>query len=245
MPDVIPDGAMARKTDRVLRYPGLKEDVYVPRFRPDSSILSELGISPDHLVVTVRPPATEAHYHNPESEILFAETLRLLSSHPNVRAVTLPRNARQAEQLRAEWSEQISSGRMLVPSAPLDGLNLIWFSDLVISGGGTMNREAAALGVPVYSIFRGKIGAVDRYLAETGRLILIENTREVHSKIKLVRWDRPAQPEDRDCPVLQCIVGNVLSVLASNDRGRSTPSQLPKRQVPDSEQAASAAPVRW
>ncbi|MGD0568386.1 MAG: DUF354 domain-containing protein [Candidatus Sulfotelmatobacter sp.] len=245
MPDVIPDRAMARKTDRVLRYPGLKEDVYVPRFRPDRSILSKLGISPDHLVVTVRPPATEAHYHNPESETLFAETLRLLSSHPNVRAVTLPRNARQGEQLRAEWSELISSGQMLVPSAPLDGLNLIWFSDLVISGGGTMNREAAALGVPVYSIFRGKIGAVDRYLAETGRLILIENTSEVHSKIKLVRWDRPVQPEDRDCPVLQCIVDNVLSVLASNDRGRSTPSKLPKRQIPNSDQAESAAPVRW
>jgi len=193
----------------------------------------------------VRPPATEAHYHNPESEILFAETLRLLSSHPDVRAVTLPRNARQGEQLRAEWSELISSGRMLVPSAPLDGLNLIWFSDLVISGGGTMNREAAALGVPVYSIFRGKIGAVDRYLAETGRLILIENTSEVHSKIKLVHWDRPAQPEDRDCPVLECIVGNVLSVLASNDRGHNTPLPLPRRQVPNSDQAEPAAPVRW
>jgi predicted glycosyltransferase len=46
-------------------------------------------------------------------------------------------------------------------------LNLIWYSDLVISGGGTMNREAAALGVPVYSIFLGKSGAVDRYLSST------------------------------------------------------------------------------
>ena len=150
--------------------------------------------------------------------MLFAETLRLLSSHPHVRAVTLPRNARQGQQLRAEWAELISSGRMLVPSAPLDGLNLIWFSDLVISGGGTMNREAAALGVPVYSIFRGKIGAVDRYLAENGRLILIENTNDVHTKIKLVRWNRPDKPEDRNCPVLQCIVGNILSVLKSQDR---------------------------
>jgi hypothetical protein len=107
-----------------------------------------------------------------------------------------------------------------VPTAPLDGLNLIWFSDLVISGGGTMNREAAALGVPVYSIFRGKIGAVDRYLAENGRLIMIENVSDIHSKIKLVRWNRPAKPEDRNCPVLQCIVENILSVLESNDKGR-------------------------
>ena len=225
MPDVIPDGAMARKTDTVLRYPGLKEDVYVPRFRPDLSIFSRLGISRDDLVVTVRPPATEAHYHNPESEILFAETMRLLSCNPQVRAVTLPRNARQGQQLKSDWSDLISSGRMLIPSAPLDGLNLIWFSDLVVSGGGTMNREAAALGVPVYSIFRGTIGAVDRYLAENGRLTMIENTGDVHTKIKLVRWNRPAKPEDRNCPVLQCIVGNILSVLESKDRGRD-PLQL-------------------
>jgi predicted glycosyltransferase len=225
MPDVIPDGAMARKTDTVLRYPGLKEDVYVPRFRPDLSIFSRLGISRDDLVVTVRPPATEAHYHNPESEILFAETMRLLSCNPQVRAVTLPRNARQGQQLKSDWSDLISSGRMLIPNAPLDGLNLIWFSDLVVSGGGTMNREAAALGVPVYSIFRGTIGAVDRYLAENGRLTMIENTGDVHTKIKLVRWNRPAKPEDRNCPVLQCIVGNILSVLESKDRGRD-PLQL-------------------
>jgi predicted glycosyltransferase len=220
MPDVIPDGVMASKKDRVLRYPGLKEDVYIPRFTPDPSILPQLGISKDNLVVTVRPPATEAHYHNPESEILFAETLRLLSSHPHVRVVTLPRNAKQGQQLRADWSDLISSGQMLVPTAPLDGLNLIWFSDLVISGGGTMNREAAALGVPVYSIFRGKIGGVDRYLAENGRLILIESVSDIHAKIKLVRWNRPAMPEDRNCPVLQCIVGGILSVLESKDRGR-------------------------
>jgi predicted glycosyltransferase len=216
---------MARKTDTVLRYPGLKEDVYVPRFRPDLSIFSRLGISRDDLVVTVRPPATEAHYHNPESEILFAETMRLLSCNPQVRAVTLPRNARQGQQLKSDWSDLISSGRMLIPNAPLDGLNLIWFSDLVVSGGGTMNREAAALGVPVYSIFRGTIGAVDRYLAENGRLTMIENTGDVHTKIKLVRWNRPAKPEDRNCPVLQCIVGNILSVLESKDRGRD-PLQL-------------------
>ena len=221
MPDVIPEGAMVRKTDTVMRYPGLKEDVYVPRFRPDPTILTQLGISPDELVVTLRPPATEAHYHNPESEILFAETMRLLSANPRVRAVTLPRNARQGQQLRADWSELIASGQMLVPDKPVDGLNLIWFSDLVVSGGGTMNREAAALGVPVYSIFRGKIGAVDRYLAETGRLTMLESIDDVRTKIELVRWNRPAEPKDRNSPVLQCIVASILSVLDSGGLKRA------------------------
>jgi predicted glycosyltransferase len=229
MPDVIPEGAMVRKTDTVMRYPGLKEDVYVPRFRPDPTILTQLGISPDELVVTLRPPATEAHYHNPESEILFAETMRLLSANPRVRAVTLPRNARQGQQLRADWSELIASGQMLVPDKPVDGLNLIWFSDLVVSGGGTMNREAAALGVPVYSIFRGKIGAVDRYLAETGRLTMLESIDDVRTKIELVRWNRPAEPKDRNSPVLQCIVASILSVLDSGGLKRARlPLQIAK-----------------
>jgi predicted glycosyltransferase len=228
MPEVIPDGAMCKRKDRALRYPGLKEDVYVPQFQPDPSILNQLGISRDELVVTLRPPATEAHYHNPESEILFAETLRLLGSKPNVRAVTLPRNGRQGQQLREEWRELIATGRMVVPSSPVNGLNLVWFSDLVVSGGGTMNREAAALGVPVYSIFRGKIGAVDRYLEQHGRMTMIENTDDVHTKIKLTRWNRPAKPDTRNRPALRCIVSNIVSVLDA--AGGRRPVQSPRQE---------------
>ena len=212
-PDIIPDKVMSRKTGRTLKYPGLKEDVYVPRFRPDPSILARLGISPHDLVITLRPPATEAHYHNPESEKLFAATLRLFADRTDVRAVTLPRNAKQSEQLRNEWSGLIAAGRMIIPDAPLDGLNLIWFSDLVISGGGTMNREAAALGVPVYSIFRGKIGAVDQSLAKEGRLILIENVEDVRTKIVLARRNRTANPENHHRPALSTIVDNVVAIL--------------------------------
>ena len=228
MPDLIPDGVMTRKSERILRYPGLKEDVYVPRFQPDPSILSQLGISPDDLVVTVRPPATEAHYHNPQSDVLFAETMRLLGSTPHVKAVTLPRNARQAHQLRQDWPELIVSGSMVIPSTPVDGLNLVWFSDLVVSGGGTMNREAAALGVPVYSIFRGKIGAVDRRLAEQGRLTLIETPREVRSKIKLSRWNRPPRPDNHNRPALQSILNSIALALGVNNPG------LPKTSKPAS-----------
>ena len=226
MPDVIPAGAMSKKQARVLRYPGLKEDVYVPGFRPDPSILNQLGISHDELVVAIRPPATEAHYHNPESEVLFAETMRFLGSIPKVRAVTLPRNGRQAEQLRKDWKELIADGRMIIPSSPVDGLNLIWFSEFVVSGGGTMNREAAALGVPVYSIFRGKIGAVDRYLAEQGRMTLIERPEEVATKIKVCRWNRPSQPDGRSRPALHYIVNCVMSVLAAKDPRLSVHSQV-------------------
>lgn len=212
MPDIIPDGAMSRKTTGILKYPGLKEDVYVPRFQPDASILKQLGIAPGNLVVTLRPPANEAHYHNPESEILFAETLRYLTQTPGVKAVVLPRNERQAQQVRSDWSELIRSGQIIVPPA-VNGLNLIWFSDLVISGGGTMNREAAALGVPVYSVFRGKIGAVDRYLVENSRLVLIESVQDIAGKIKLVRWNRPSKPDANNRLALPTVVESVVSIV--------------------------------
>jgi hypothetical protein len=192
-PEIIPNTTMNGKPGRTLTYPGLKEDVYIPQFQPDPSILQELGISSDEIVVTLRPPATEAHYHNPEADELFVAALELFSAHPNIRAVTLPRSVRQAAELKQRWADLIASGQMIIPASPVDGLNLIWFSDLVVSGGGTMNREAAALEIPVYSIFRGKIGAVDRYLADSGRLMLLESVEDVRTKIQLRRREKPLE----------------------------------------------------
>lgn len=217
-PDVIPDRAIGKRSERRLKYPGLKEDVYAHRLQPNPSVLTDLGISQTDLVVTLRPPATEAHYHNPESETLFAETLRMLENKSHVRVVTLPRNERQKKQLQSEWAALIATGRMVIPKGPLDGMNLIWFSDLVISGGGTMNREAAALGVPVYSIFRGKIGAVDRYLTDCGRLTLIESVEDVRTKIVLTRWNRPIKPESVVRPALRSIVDSLVGILEGQCR---------------------------
>jgi uncharacterized protein len=213
-PEVVPNGAMSRRPERVLKYPGLKEDVYVPGFQPDPTILEQLRVTKGGLVVTLRPPATEAHYHNHESDILFAETLKFLD-RPHVTTVTLPRSLNQCQALRKQWPDLIASGRMVIPDAAVDGLNLIWFSDLVISGGGTMNREAAALGCPVYSIFRGKIGAVDHYLAEQGRLTLIDNVGDIQKKIALERWNRPSKPNRKSRPALQTIVRNITMILNS------------------------------
>lgn len=214
-PDVIPNTAMGAKARNHLKYPGLKEDVYSHRLQPNPTVLRALGIQPHELVVTLRPPATEAHYHNPESEVLFDATVRMLQKRADVRAVTLPRNDRQKKQLQRDWPGMIAKGQMIIPDAPLDGMNLIWFSDLVVSGGGTMNREAAALGVPVYSIFRGKLGAVDRYLADSGRMTLIEKAEDVETKIALTRWNRPAEPGKAIRPALKSIVNDLIRIVES------------------------------
>jgi hypothetical protein len=191
-PEVINDPELARHFKRGLRgYPGLKEDVYVWSFRPDPSFLKKLDLHEDDIVATIRPPATEAHYHNPESERLFFEVVEFLGRTPNVRMIILPRNERtQRELVYRTWPGWCEEGKIIVPDQALNGLDLIWHSDFVVSGGGTMNREAAALGVPVFSIFRGKTGAVDRYLADKGRLTLIESAEEVRSKIRPIRRDK-------------------------------------------------------
>ena len=216
MPEVIFQNAASHQNARAMKYPGLKENVYVEHFVPDPGLRSRLGIADSDLMVTVRPPASEAHYHNPESDDLFRAVMDFLAQKPEVRAVVLPRNDRQAGSIRNTWKGLIESGKIIIPDHVVDGLSLLWFSDLAISGGGTMNREAAALGVPVYSIFRGTIGEVDRYLARTGRLVLIEKAGDIRAKIRLRRWDRPKSPAIGRTSTLSVIVDNVASILEPN-----------------------------
>ncbi len=215
MPELIYREGNSQHNERALKYPGLKEDVYVPRFCPDPGIRSRLGVSDQEVMVTVRPPASEAHYHNPKSDDLFHAVIDILGQKPEVRMVLLPRYEPQAVSIRNVWPELIKSGKVVILDHVVNGLNLLWYSDLVISGGGTMNREAAALGVPVYSIFRGKIGAVDHYLARTGRLVLLESTEDILRRVNLSRRERPATPRTDDHRTLDTIVENIVSIVES------------------------------
>lgn len=213
-PEVIPDRAIANDTNHTLKYPGIKEDIYVPSFKPDPTILNRLGIKKEDLVVTIRPPATEAHYHNPESEKLFSEVVEFLGHKPDVQMVILPRNEKkQTAMIKKTWSEWFATGKIIIPEHVVNGLNLIWHSDFVVSGGGTMNREAAALGVPVYSIFRGKICAVDQYLSDNGRLTLLESVEDVKTKVKIVSRDKSIKFHQGNRGALEAIMGHLVEIL--------------------------------
>lgn len=212
LPEVIPAANVKFDPERILRYPGIKEDVYVPSFRPDPAIIKELDLPADAVIATVRPPATEAHYHNPEGEQLFFDSMEfLLRNIKKTKVVALPRTERQGEFIRARWAGAFAKGTLAIPEKIVNGLNLIWHSDLVISGGGTINREAAALGVPVYSIFQGKIGAVDRYLADSGRLTLIKD----NSRLRLISVSKRKHPASvsRERSALETIVGGISEIM--------------------------------
>ena len=217
-PEIIPLDYSSVDGKRYLKYPGIKEDVYLPSFHPDPQLRSRLGIAPDELLVTVRPPATEAHYHNPEAEGLLTATLEKFSKMQGARVLLLPRNKNQEKELRAAWPSEIASGKIVIPAHVEDGMNLIWNSDLVVSGGGTMNREAAAMGVPVYSIFRGPIGAVDRFLESQGRLVLLENVEQVQTKIRAVRRDKDViSLSHQKSPALQTILQHISNIAESKN----------------------------
>jgi len=179
LPEILPDellGELGLKPGRLAKYPGLKEEVYLGDLAPDSSVLTGLDITGDPIIVVVRPPATVAHYHNPLSEEIVQKILDRLSDTKNAVGIITPRTKEQAQSIRASLRNP-SNFRIL--DKPVNGLNLIAHADLVVGGGGTMNREAAMLGVPVYSVFTGKVGTIDNALSEQGKLTLVRSLDDV------------------------------------------------------------------
>jgi predicted glycosyltransferase len=165
-PDAIPverleaAGAQRRK---LFLYPGLKEDYYLADFRPDGAVLGDLGIGSEDLIAVVRPPPDTSEYH--ERNTLYDQVLDRLAASEGVVAVVIPRTTEQADRLRRRGGD-----RLVVPDRAIDAQSLIAYADLVVSAGGTMNREAVALGTPVYTIFTGRLGAVDEQLISAGLL---------------------------------------------------------------------------
>jgi predicted glycosyltransferase len=149
---------------KLLRYAGLKEEYYLADFEPDPSVLDRLDIDRSRVLVVLRPPPDVSLYHR-QSNPLFPQTLDYLGAHDGVRAVVLPRTEEQRQFVRG-----LVLPSVVVPERAVDAQSLIALADLVVSAGGTMNREAAALGVPVYTTYGGRLGGVDEQLIREGRL---------------------------------------------------------------------------
>jgi predicted glycosyltransferase len=167
VPDSIPDERLARfgvRPPKLLRYPGLKEEYYLADFEPDPGVLDRWQIDRERVLVVLRPPPDVSLYHR-HSNPLFPQTLDFLGELETVHAVVLPRTDEQREFVR-----QHALPSVIVPDRAVDAQSLIALADVVVSAGGTMNREAAALGVPVYTTYGGRLGGVDEELIRQGRL---------------------------------------------------------------------------
>lgn len=182
IPSIIPEERLRKagiSMKKVVRYNGFKEEMYLSEFKPDPAFRNSLGIPHNSILVTVRPPSLTSNYHNPRSEKLFVESIAYFTSFDNVYCLLVNRTPKELSIIPEDILKNKDNFRVLEYS--VDGLQLLWNSDIFMSGGGTMNREAALLGVPAYSIFAGKRPYIDEYLSDSGKLHWVERTIDIHN----------------------------------------------------------------
>jgi predicted glycosyltransferase len=174
VPDAIPPERIARygaTPPKLVQYEGLKEEYYLADFEPDRRILDAFDLDPARVLVVLRPPPDVSLYHR-HSNPLFPQTLDFVGTRDDVHAIVLPRTDEQRD-----FVSGLGLPSVIVPEHAVDAQSLIALADLVVSAGGTMNREAAALGVPVYTTYGGRLGGVDEALIREGRLVPLSDPR--------------------------------------------------------------------
>lgn len=176
IPDAIPAEALLQyggRPEKVDRYPGLKEEYYLADFQPNPQVIDDLGLDVSKIIVVLRTPPSMAAYHRMENT-LFDEFLRAIANCGDVQGVALLRTQDQRADAEAPGAKNL-----IIPEKVVDAQSLVYYADLVVSGGGTLNREAVALGTPAYTIFSGVMGAVDKNLIAHGRLNLPKRVSEI------------------------------------------------------------------
>jgi len=203
VPESIPPERLKRYgvgPDKLVQYPGLKEEYYLSEFEPDRELFDRLGVDAERVVVIVRPPPDVSLYHR-KSNPLFPQVLEYLGSDEGVHAVVMPRTAAQRQYVR-----ELGLPSVIVPDGAIDGQSAVALADLVVSAGGSMNREAVALGTPVYTTYGGRLGGVDEMLIREGRLRPLTDPRAIEV-VKRPQHD----PSERRDPGL--LVDMILGAL--------------------------------
>jgi predicted glycosyltransferase len=186
-PDSVPPERLKRfgvTPEKLFQYPGIKEEYYLSDFVVDEQALEKLGVDTDRVVVVVSPPPDVSLYHR-RSNPLFPQVLARVGSDPGVHAVVLPRT----EEQRA-YVKELALPSLIVPDHAVEAQSLVALADLVVSAGGTMNREAVALGTPVYTTYGGRLGGVDEALIRSGRLRPLTDPRALELEKKSGQGER-------------------------------------------------------
>jgi predicted glycosyltransferase len=176
VPDAIPPERIARygaRGSKLVRYPGLKEEYVLHGFSPDPAVLDRLGVDRDKLLVVIRTAPSYALYLAGKHGEVVPRLIGRLVARDDVATVVVTRNAEQADAIEA------LSDRLIVPRRAVDGRSLVAYADALVSAGGSMNREAAALGTPVWTMFEGRMGAVDERLMAEGRLRVLRDVDDL------------------------------------------------------------------
>lgn len=214
---------------KVSWYDGFKEELYLGEFEPDPCFRASLGVSQGERLVTIRPPGIIGNYHDPRSEELCAAAIRHVLDVSDAVAVILPKT-----RLERAFVDSIlpttPRGRVIIPERALPGLQLLYASDLAISGGGTMNRESALLGTPTWSIFTGRRAMIDDELARRGRLSFAETVADVES-IEIHAGQKKVRSKASQSKLLYELSDTITTfVTSSSPRYRISDQSLPLRQ---------------
>jgi len=214
IPHVIPEDKLRElkyPLQKVVKYPGIKEELYIYDVKINPEIPKILNLDQSKVIVTIRPPADMAHYYNKKSGLLMEEILKyLIKNKEKINVIFISRTVEQTKKFA--WF--VSQDFVRVPPRALDGPSLLYFSDVMIGGGGTMNREAALLGVETYSIFTGKKGSVDKFLEKQGKLHFIQNIGEIENIILEKRDKELIKSKEKKEKLLHFIVNHIESANA-------------------------------
>jgi predicted glycosyltransferase len=196
-PEAIPAERMARlgaKPPKLVSYPGLKEEYYLSDFEPDPGVLGQLGLDRGRILCLVRTAPAYALYLGGSENPILPRVLQRLSENEDAQTLVLPRTAEQGAAIAG-----LGLPRVVVPERAVDGRSLVALADLVVSAGGTMNREAAVLGTPVWSIFEGPMGGVDEMLIREGRLHMLDDPAGIAIRKKDAdRYESRVRRDPRD-----------------------------------------------
>lgn len=225
VPEKIPDETLTEiglSPKKRVKYAGYKEELYLRYYEADwrflEAVSEENGIKIDRskIIVTLRPPASDANYHDEKSERLLQKLIEKLLSRHDVFTFLLPRTSEQkAKLIKYIREKNFPAEAYLIPKKAVNGLDLAFHSDLLISGGGTMNREAALLGVPVYSIFSGKQGALDKDMEARGVMQFIRSENDVE-KIALKKREKRQEKITITDSVENCLRETISLFLQSS-----------------------------
>jgi hypothetical protein len=220
LPEMVPLSAFRRQgaaPPKVIRYPGLKEHLYIGDFEPDPTILERLGLERrPRTVIVVRTPPSHALYH-PAANRLFEQTLRTICSPPDAVCVALTRHPEQITAI-----ESLELDNCVVPRRAIDSRSLLWAADMMLGAGGTMTREAALIGIPTWTLFAGKTPAVDAWLEHEGLLRRLTDPRQLaRVRPRPAEPRTPAQLRERADAIEQVVVDATLGV-ATGRRGQDS-----------------------
>lgn len=213
VPIYIPDNRLKNagfNLNKIIRYNGFKEELYLNDYTPDLTLRSKINVLNQEILVVFRPPSMVGNYHDPKSEELLVSGLEYFSANSNVKCIIVNRTNIEKEFIQ---SKIIMRPNISFLDKPVNGLDLLYAADIAVSGGGTMNREAALLGTETYSIFTGRRPFLDEYLQDNGRLKFIEKVTD-YSNIQICKKKKNPMIQDKGTLVEEII--DIFKSLKNN-----------------------------